>query len=92
MMNIKRCISTKEFENPPCRLRCSRTDKHHGKHWFKEYWDQMTESTDSYSAQDYMSFVTIESPYCIKDGIPMVLFERGIVKGYLCGHCGVFVK
>lgn len=38
--------------------------------------------------QDYMSFVTPESPYCIKDGIPMVLFERGNTSNYLCGHCG----
>jgi len=45
---------------------------------------------ERFSAEDYMSFVTSESPYCIEDGVPMVLFERGNNRGFMCGHCGLF--
>jgi len=38
---------------------------------------------------NYMKYVTPESPYCIQDGIPMVLFTKGNERHFLCGHCGI---
>lgn len=35
-----------------------------------------------------MNYIDNSNPYCIKDGIPMILFERGNHRCFLCGHCG----
>jgi len=36
-----------------------------------------------------MQVVKPKNPYCIKDGIPMILFQRGNESHFVCGHCGV---
>lgn len=31
----------------------------------------------NFTSNDYMEYVQPENPHCIKDGIPMILFQRG---------------
>ena len=42
-----------------------------------------------FTSNDYMGYIQSKNPYCIKDGIPMILFQRGNEKHFVCGHCGV---
>jgi len=42
-----------------------------------------------FTSIDYMGYIQSKNPYCIKDGIPMILFQRGNQKHFVCGHCGV---
>lgn len=43
----------------------------------------------NFTSTDYMEYVQVENPCCIKDGIPMILFQRGNESHFVCGHCGV---
>lgn len=43
----------------------------------------------NFTSVNYMEYIQPENPYCIKDGIPMILFQKGNQKHFVCSHCGV---